>query len=598
MDDTTTAIKQAVDIVAVIGETVHLEPNGSKFRGLCPFHDDHKPSFTVDPEYQSYRCWACGAKGDVFTFLQESEKLSFVEAKQRLAEKAGISLQGHNANRSDPRQSLYRVLAWAQQEYQNCLWDPRLGQEARQYLDERGLSEQTAREFGLGAAPDAYEWLIQRAKRAGIEGKLLIQAGLAKMGNRPTPYDAFRGRLMFPIKDARGRVVAFGGRILPRFANEFAPKYINSPATDVYQKSDVLFGLEVAKEHLQRATRDNAEKMLVVMEGYMDCLMAYQHGLRNVVATCGTALTASHVSKLRAHATSAVLMFDGDQAGQKAARESVHLFLTAELDVRVCLLPDNLDPCDLLLRDGLAAMQRTLANAPDALEFQIQQALANHDVRTVDGQHAALEQVLSALCAVPVLPRGAQATKYQLALTRLAQRFGVSEQVLRQRITELRQGNRGNNTRNIRGSGPVANPGAVADSPAARERTAVSLIVCRPHACGEIRNLLPPDAISHPDLRNILQACYALYDRVGDAISVDQLREFLGDARLGTVVLELCEHALDDNAWQRAFSDLKINLVGWQRRKMQQLTGQQLSPQASDEDHLQVLRQLRERNAL
>lgn len=591
MDDTTTAIKQAVDIVDLISESVRLEPAGSKYRGLCPFHDDHKPSFMVDPEYQNYRCWACGAKGDVFSFLQETEKISFVEAKQRLADKAGITLGGRNAVRSDPKQSLYRVLSWAHQEYQKCLFDSRTGQEARQYLRQRGLSEETAREFGLGAAPDHYEWLIQRAERAGVDSQLLIQAGLAKMGNRPTPYDAFRGRLMFPIKDVRGRVVAFGGRILPPFESEYAPKYLNSPGTPVYHKSEVLFGLEVAKEELQRA--NSANKFLVVMEGYMDCLMAYQHGLRNAVATCGTALTAAHVNRLRSHADSVVLMFDGDEAGQKAARESVHLFLTAELEVKVCLLPDRLDPCDLLVQKGADALAKRLAESPDALEFQIQQAMSLYDVRTLEGQHAALEQILATLCSVPLMPRGSQQTKFQLAMSRLSTRFGVSEEVLRQRMAELRQRNSG-----YRGMGGAAvAPARPVAKPSERERRAIALIVARPGSAAEIEPLLPAENIRDPDLRNLLQACYALCREVGSSATVDLLRERLGDVRLGTLVLQLAEQFPFEEGWEQAFSDLKSRLTHWDRQRKIRLTNQRLSPQSTDEDHLEVLRQLKERYA-
>lgn len=592
MDDTTTAIKQAVNIVDLIGESVRLEPAGSKFRGLCPFHDDHKPSFMVDPEFQNYRCWACGAKGDIFSFLQESEKISFVEAKQRLADKAGITLHRQNAVRNDPKQSLYRVLSWAQQEFQNSLFDARTGQEARQYLHQRGLTPETVKEFALGAAPNQFEWLVRRAQHAGIDAKLLIQAGLAKMGDRSTPYDAFRGRLMFPIKDVRNRVVAFGGRILPAFESDKAPKYLNSPATDVYHKSDVLFGLEVAKAQLQKDKQATQRRVLVVMEGYMDCLMAYQHGLRNAVATCGTALTGSHVSKLRSHADSVVLMFDGDEAGQKAARESVNLFLTAELEVKVCLLPDNLDPCDMLVQHGGEALRRMLDQAPDALEFQIQQAMARHDVRTVEGQHAALEQVLTTLSAIPQLPRGPQAMKYQLAMSRLSTRFGVSEEVLRQRITELRQRNRG-----YTHTGQLVAAARPQPSRGERERRAIGLIVSRPSAAGEVQGLLSTENIQDPDLRNLLQACYALHKEFGDHASVDLLRERLEDIRLARLALELCDEAPTEQEWDQAFADLKERLQRWDRQRKMRLTTQSLSPQSSDDDHLEVLRQLKERYA-
>ena len=266
-------VKEASDIVTVLGGYLAVHPAGSSFKALCPFHKDTRPSLQIDPKWQNYRCWACGKKGDVFTFIQEMEKVDFPEALQILADRAGIKLG--RVQRNEGRLRLLETMKWAAQVYQNCLLESPLAEQARIYLGERKLTGATVRNFGLGFAPLEGDWFIQEARRAGRNFDTLVELGLLAETNEGKGfYERFRDRVMFPIRDVRGQTVGFGGRILPNspYASR-APKYYNSTETPLFQKSELLYGLDAARHAAAQAG------YLAVVEGYTDVLMAHQHGV-------------------------------------------------------------------------------------------------------------------------------------------------------------------------------------------------------------------------------------------------------------------------------------------------------------------------------
>lgn len=547
MDDEIAEIKRAVDIVSLVGEYRQIEAFGGKFRSLCPFHDDHKPSLSIDPKFQNYRCWACGAKGDVFTFLQEIEGITFAQAKERLAERAGITFRRKGAERSDSRQALFEVLTWAQKVFENSIFAERSGEEARQYLLDRGIEVETARRHGLGFAPPAYEWMVQQGRRANIPQELLLAAGLVKIGDRGTPYDTFRGRLIFPIRDERNRVLGFGGRILPAHAKENSPKYLNSPASVVYNKSEVLYGIEVAAEELGKKGRagvtNSAPSVPVVMEGYTDCLMAYQAGLRTAVATCGTALTARHVAKLRQYASRVVLMYDGDEAGVKAATEATRLFLSSEVDLRLCVLPDGLDPCDFIRERGVDPLVTLVAEAPDALGYIIGQARQGASRGSLAEENRALDQVLDHISEVPTLAGSAQLAMVNLSIHRISREFGVPEEVLRRMLEEKRATRRNWERRaEQRAQAEVAVDELATSEPIDPvERQVVAALVAYPARAGDFQALLPASEVKHPRMRFLVEQAYALFAAAGPDATVDGLRERLDDRELDRMVIDLIE---------------------------------------------------------
>ncbi|MBY0585606.1 DNA primase [bacterium] len=594
-DDVTASIKEAIDIVQLISEYTKVEANGPRFKALCPFHQDSKPSMQIDPQFRNYRCWVCQAKGDAFTFLQEMEGITFAEAKVRLAARAGIKLTAGGSDFVDLKAPLYQVLAWAEKEFQNYLFEERTGADARQYLAERKFEDQTLRAYGLGASPPEFDWLTTRAQRAGFDDRLLVRAGLARTSPRGTSYDYFRGRVVIPIRDTSGRVIGFGGRVLPVHDDGETAKYLNSPATDVYNKSGVLYGLDVAAKALPRGVSNRGS--LVVMEGYMDCLMAYQAGLKTCVATCGTALTAEHIQKLRGYTNRVVLMFDGDKAGKEAARKATTLFLESQLDLRLCMLPDELDPCDFLIKHGADDLQQRIEQAPDALEFTIDEARGVFAAAGLAGRDSAVDRVVETLASVPVQLRSDQQQRFDLAVNRVAEAFRIEERVLRERIGQQRAGRSATKERFDSLSAEPESERLIRTGPLPlKEKLIAELLVVMPSRAGRLKVLHAAEVFRHPDARLIADACYRAHEQFGESATTEAVRERLNDSRLDALVLDLLESAPKAGAFERCLEEVCDSLEQDRKRRNLAEAGR-LGPTASDEDHLALLRELRDKSA-
>jgi DNA primase len=371
-------IKEATDLVRLVGQDLALKRHGREFIALCPFHDDKRPSLTIVPQKQIYHCFVCKAGGDVFNWLMNYHKMDFRQALQHLADMAGIELErrdsgtssgadagGRAAASDDPagRKRLLETNGQALAYFAALLKHPDDGAAARQYVETRRISPEMVERFQIGYAADAWDSMVKWMARRGLAQADFEAAGLIATRNRGEGhYDKLRHRLIFPICDALGRPIAFGGR---KLRAEDEPKYLNSPETRLFNKSATLFGLHLAKQAIIKST------VAVIVEGYTDVIACHQHGAENVVATLGTALTAEHVAALRHYADKVVLLFDADEAGQKAADHAVELFLTGSLDVAIGVLPDGLDPADLLDRaDGITAFQDAIGAAVGALDYQ------------------------------------------------------------------------------------------------------------------------------------------------------------------------------------------------------------------------------------
>ncbi|MCL6505265.1 MAG: DNA primase [Pirellulales bacterium] len=431
-------IRRAVDIVDLVGSYLPLRREGRYYKGLCPWHDDRRPSLQVNPERQTFKCWVCDLGGDIFSFVMKKEGVDFREALGMLAERAGISLAGRGGGQhSDDRRRLYQALAWAEDEYHRALLLAPEAEAARRYLAERGISEQSVRRFRLGFAPDRWDWLQHRARETSFGPELLAKVGLlAERRGGLGYYDRFKGRLIFPIRDALGRPVGMGGRLVPGVGDGEGAKYINTPETPLFAKHRLLYGLDQAREAMAKT------RAALVMEGYTDCIVAHQFGFANAVAVLGTALGERHVQELRA-AERVVMVLDGDEAGRRRAEQILELFVAAQADLRILTLPDGLDPCDFLQQRGGEAFARLVATAPDALEHRF--ALATQGLDGASETHAAnraVESVLATLARRPAFGPGvasAAQLKEDQILTRLMLRFGVSEQRLRERLRAMRQ---------------------------------------------------------------------------------------------------------------------------------------------------------------
>ena len=379
-------VLQATDIVEVIGEYISLTRRGKEYLGLCPFHADSKPSLNVSPTKQIFKCFACGAGGDAIKFVQMHEKTDFRTALATLAERAGITLHVSDGQRQadEVRDQIRQVMVWAATHFQRNLRETSGGKRAAEYALGRGLTAETIERHGLGYAADAWDDLLSAGRRAGLSAEVLQQAGLITTNENEKTYDRFRHRLMFPINDARGRCVAFGGRTL----GDDPAKYLNSPETSLFSKSRILYGLDLARRSVDEC------RTAVVVEGYTDAVLLHQFGFSHVVATLGTALTDSHVKLLRRLAERLVLCFDGDQAGMRAADRAVEVSLVGGMAVEVAVLETGVDPADCVLKSGAAGFEQVLASSIDALQFKWNQTVKAFEHGGPGSRRAAIEALL------------------------------------------------------------------------------------------------------------------------------------------------------------------------------------------------------------
>lgn len=359
-------VKEATDIVAVIGQYVTLRRRGSNLLGLCPFHTEKSPSFNVNADRQFFHCFGCGKGGDVFTFLMEHEGWSFPETLKYCAEKAGIKLPEHR-DEGDPqsrlRDEMSAGLELADKIYRHSLTTP-LGKHALEYLTKRGFKLETLKKAGIGYAPPGYDSVLKSADSRGISRKALEAAGLIIPSQKGhNPYDRFRNRITFPIVNLSGKTVGFGARAL---ADEDQPKYLNSPETQLYQKSRILYGLVVAREAIRRENR------AIIVEGYMDWLTMVEAGIDNVVAVSGTALTDIQAKLLARFCERVTMMFDADAAGQRAALRGIDIAFNAALGVDIAVLPKGEDPDSYIRNHGVDSMRRILAAGMGIVEYRIE----------------------------------------------------------------------------------------------------------------------------------------------------------------------------------------------------------------------------------
>ena len=394
-------IRARIDIVELVGARVTLKKSGGSFKGCCPFHHEKTPSFHVNPIKQFYHCFGCGEHGDIFTFLMKQDGLTFMDAVRMLADRVGVVIQESVDYNAQSRNLLYAIHAELAAFYQRCLKQTREAEPARLYLLNRKLSDEVAERFGIGYAPTRpRDALLQWARKHAYTPEQLITAGILSPPNRPDRpddyFDRFRGRLMFPICDRQGRVVAFSGRILD--VKSHPAKYVNSPETDIFTKSRVLYALDKAAAKIVKHPRREA----IICEGQIDVIRCHASGFETAVASQGTAFTKEHVSLLKKHADSVVLVFDGDSAGRKAALRTGALFLEEELPVRVAVLPAGEDPDSLLRDKGPDAFRALLEAAPSITAFQVDalhQAEAQPD--SIDALNRVSRGVLDMLAACP-----------------------------------------------------------------------------------------------------------------------------------------------------------------------------------------------------
>jgi len=532
-DDLKERIREAVDIVDLVGSYMALRRAGKGFVGLCPWHDDSRPSLQVNPERQTFRCWVCDVGGDVFNFTMRMERLEFREALEQLADRAGIELpRGKGGLPADDRAALWRTLDWAAARFRECLKTAPEAAAAREYLAGRGLLAASLERFGVGFAPESWDWLLQHAATAGVAVALLERTGLVvKREDRPGHYDRFRGRVMFPIRDPLGRCVAFGGRILPGGRVETA-KYVNSPETPLFSKSSMLYGLDTAREAMAASGR------AVVVEGYTDCLAARQAGCGDVVAVLGTALGERHAKLLRRYADRVILVLDGDDAGRRRANEILGLLLAEPIDLRIARLPTGVDPCDFIIAEGREAFEAILTAAVDPLDYRMDEALAALPADAGDDAAlTAVESVLTALAtaAGSTLELSERRLREDRVLGRLARRFGLSRGVLEARLQELR------GKRKVGfSSTPAGPPASVMPRLPAWDREVLEVLVGVPEGAALVISEVDPGDLDSHEVRVVVEAARRL-GAAGRTVGLSELLLELPDPALQSLLVAVDE---------------------------------------------------------
>ncbi len=395
--DSINAVRDAADMATEVGRYTDLKRNGAQMMGLCPFHDERSPSFSVDPQDKLYHCFGCGVAGDIFGFVMEKEGLTFAESVEALADRYGVELQREQEDpraeaRRQARQRLQQLLERAAAYYSNYLWESREAAKARDYLAGRGLAEGTLRDFGVGFAPSAWDKILVAGQRAGFTVPEMHSVGLVQRSRQGQEYDRFRARIMFPIRDARGRVLGFGGRAT---RDDQKPKYVNTSETDFFHKSEILYGLDRARAAMAKENR------ALVVEGYTDVLALHQAGLAGAVGVMGTAITPDQVKTLSGVVDEVILALDADEAGQEAMLRAQRVAGGRRMRLRVASMPKGVDPAELMAEaDGAERFRGYARDAAELTDFQVTRVLDRTDTASPVERDQALAEIAPILAAM------------------------------------------------------------------------------------------------------------------------------------------------------------------------------------------------------
>ena len=535
-------IKQASDIVDVVGGYLPLRRQGTNFVAHCPWHDDSRPSLQVNQVRQSWVCWVCNFRGDVFDFVMRRESVEFFEAMQILAERAGIEIKrtGQKVEKGSPqdKQALFRAMAWAVAQYHDCLLNEAVAAPVRNYLADRNVTPESIEAFKIGFAPLAWSWLVDRARHTEFSPEVLEACGLVSANNSGGWYERFRGRVLFPISDTQNRPIALGGRIVPDLVpDDQQPKgkYYNSTETRLYSKSDNLFGLNLVRDEVSK--KEN--RKLTIVEGYTDVVAAYQAGLRNVIACQGTAVNERHIKVMRRFADSITLVLDGDEAGQRRTNEILDLFVAQDVDLRILSLPEGADPFDFIRDNGADAFQSLVDSANDAIAHKINQETRGVDL--INDTHAAnqaLEAILKTLAQIPVgqfATSAAKSVRLDQLITRIARQFQLDRTQVKNRLNELR--------RTMSRARPTVNLDTSDQNQATidfkrlphRESELLQLLIGHPELLDQAIESISPNQIPEGPLRDLYEVMNECF-HVGKDVGYNSLMLELEDVNLKSLV--------------------------------------------------------------
>lgn len=521
-EDKLSEIRNAADIVDVISSRVILKKTGKDYSGLCPFHTEKTPSFTVSPAKQIFHCFGCGTGGNVFNFLMLYENMTFPEAVETLSRQYGIPLPSRKMTEKEKqqisqRQHLQEINRKVMDFYRDILLKRPEGEHARRYLADRNTRREIIDKFGLGFAPGGWDSLVQFLKRHKIAMPMAEKAGLVAPRQSGGYYDRFRNRVIFPIFDATGQVVAFGGRVL----DDAKPKYLNSPETPLYNKRRVLYGLNAAREKCR------TEQSVFVVEGYFDLLSMHQFGIGNSVATLGTALTSEHVRRLKGYAKKAFLVFDSDEAGIKAAHRTTGIFIDEGMEAAVVLLPTGHDPDSFLFEFGTAEFFKIAEQALGLVDFQIQSAIERNGI-SLEGKIRIISELAQPLAQI------ADSAARSIYVRYLAEKISVDETTVLEKIAGAQERPKAVEKPSVPGTPTVDR----------FEARVIAMMLQYPDILGEIRKQGVLEYFEDKKLKSIGERILGIYPH--ESATIAEFINRLEDESQEKLVASIC---IEDAPW-------------------------------------------------
>ena len=536
-DELVEEIRARSDIVEVISDRILLKKSGANYKGLCPFHSEKTPSFTVSPAKQIFHCFGCNEGGNVYQFVMKIENLSFPDSVLLLARRYGINITEQKVKgvNSSQKNILYDVNAMVAEFFQRQLSESPQGKTGREYIRKRGITDNIIESFKIGYASTSWDGVHQFLKKKGISVDIQNSAGLIKERENGGGYvDRFRERIIFPISDSEGRIVGFGGRVLND--TDSRPKYLNSPETLVYKKGNILYGLHITKDFIRKS------KEAFLVEGYFDLITAYQYGIKNIIATSGTALTEDHARLLKRYTETVILVFDGDEAGRNASNRGGIVLLNGGVKVKVIPLPQGNDPDSFIRGKSGEGFLNIARESKIFMEYIINKSVAESDLKSLDGRIGCINSVLPFLSIVnsPV--------EKSVYISLLAERTGVSEKAI---IDEMNK-NKVKDKAKVKEA--LTSTSTSSSSSNKAERILVQLMLLDNKNIEKIKKHLSIDDFKDNDLSKISSALFTLSDS-NDNISVSYIMDMLSEERLKKLVSEMVFEDIEYQEVDRNISD-------------------------------------------
>lgn len=551
-------VLNSVDIVDVISEYLTLKKSGANFKALCPFHRERTPSFTVSPKKQMFYCFGCQTGGNVFSFIMKHENMNFPEAVKMMAEKAGIKLPEVDTGESSESLSLMHLNKFAADYFHKCLVDEKIGEKARQYLSGRSIGKDIIDLFNLGYVPPGTD-VIEEMRRKDFSGKTIEESGLLSSNKKRL---VFSQRVIFPIFNPGGKTIGFGARVL----GNSEPKYINSPETPVYRKSESLYGLNLARQDIRGLGS------VIVVEGYFDMICPFSYGIKNVVATLGTSLAEGQVNLLRRYTKEVVMIYDADAAGAKAALRSLDLFVKNGFRVHIVSLPQGEDPDSFVLNKGKKVFLKEIEKAKNFLDYKLEILTAKYDPLTVEGRVDIVNEML------PTISEIRNAVEKSEHVRKLSQSLSIDEDAVSVELSKIKSGRKKEKTLQVNGIHNLM--------PLVVERTLLQLILEDSSVWDGIKDKIEPDDFCHSDYSRIVE----IIRKIGSPEPAGVMSS-IQDDELSRVVAELLIKPLHYTNKEEAVSDCLKKLKN-QRLKRKRLEIQKQIVEKENEGDMAAVKML------